>query len=145
MENKDSTRGWIFDLVNGIANDLAITNHLHEAFYAATKDFYDEVDGASQKMEDYRSLLLLTLKNRRSKMKTLIAQADEYDKRMWCPLKHAIESYMEAMEVWQAHETPETFQQMIDSTEVMSGILSVTLGLDLETCARCLSDFLKEN
>ena len=140
----NTSRGWVFDLVNSIANDLALTNHLHEAFYAAYKDAEDGIEGASDKIINYRKLMDMTLTNRRNKMNILKGQADSYDKHMWCPLKHAIESYMESMEVWQAHESKETFDAMITSTDILSGVLSLFLGMELEICGRCLSDQLKE-
>lgn len=141
--NNNSSRGWLFDLVNGIANDLATTNHLHEAYYGAYKDTLDEIEGSAKRLINYKKLLLMSVDNRRDKMRTLIEQADDYDDKMWCPLKHSIESYMEAMEVWQAFESEDTFKQMVKSTELMAGILSLALGMELETCARCLSDSLK--
>jgi hypothetical protein len=132
------SRGWVFDLVNSIANDLAIVNHLTESIYAAQKDADDGITDNS----DYKKILDIALANRRDKMNLLVEVADKYNKRMWCPLKHAIESYMESMEVWQAYENESTYNQMIKSTDVLAGCLSLFLGMELTTCGRCLSDQL---
>lgn len=136
----NTSRGWVFDLVNSIANDLAIVNHLTEAIYAAEKDREDGITDES----DYKQILDIALANRRDKMNTLISVAENYNKRMWCPLKHAIESYMESMEVWQAYENKDTYKQMVKSTDVLAGCLSLFLGMELTTCGRCLSDQLKD-
>lgn len=139
----NTSRGWIFDLVNSIANDLALTNHLHEAFYGAYKDSLEGIDGAPERVINYQKLMDMTLENRRNKMNILKEAAENYDSKMWCPLKHAIESYMESMEVWQANSTKETFYAMIKSTDILSGVLSLFLGMELEICARCLADSIK--
>ncbi len=140
----DTSRGWIFDLVNGIANDLATTNHLHENLYDAYSKVKEGEEGAMDEFNQYKKLLLMALENRRSKMRILKETTDDFNDKLWCPLKHTIESYMEAMEVWQATQTAETLVSLHDSTSLLAGVLSMALGMELESCARCLNDILKE-
>ena len=85
----------------------------------------------------------MTLANRRDKMASIKEYAEQYNDRMWCPLKHAIEGYMESMEVWQATFNDKHYIQMTKSMDILSGILSLFLGMELETCGRCLSDSFK--
>lgn len=148
----NTNRGWIFDQIQSISNDLAIVNHLHEAIYATDKDIEDiltiddnkeNVDTLLVKKQEYIELLKMALTNRRDKMASIKEYAEQYNDRMWCPLKHAIEGYMESMEVWQATFSDKHYIQMTKSMDILSGILSLFLGMELETCGRCLSDYLK--
>ena len=137
---KNSSREWFIDLVNSIANLLAIVNHLTEAVYSAEKDIADSIDGAAKNKEDYLEILLLSLDLRRRQMNLLKSQADYHDRRMWCPLKHGIESYMESMEVWQAEQSDETYANTIDAYNIMLKLLSKFLGRDVTLCGRCDDD-----
>jgi len=146
----NTSRGWIFDLVNAISNDLSITNHLHEALYGVEANISEldpddpiEVREELERLRDgYLKLIKMSLETRRSKMAYLKDNAVIYNKMMWCPLKHAIESYMETMEVWQATMSDESYKHMMESTSILSGVLSMFLGVELEVCARCLADSL---
>ena len=149
---KNTSRGWIFDQIQSIANDLSIVNHLTEAIYATEKDIEDveivqstdnDIEGLIQLKNDYIQLLKLTLDNRRDKMNSIKNASPEYNKRMWCTLKHAIESYMESMEVWQATFSDEHYSQMNKSMDILSGAISLFIGSELELCGRCLSDSMK--
>lgn len=149
-DNKAHTsRGYVFDLVNSIANDLSTVNHLSEAVYGVESLLSDAEGEEREKLlstkENYLKLLEQALELRRAKMIMLKETAEQHDPKMWCPLKHSIEGYMEAMEVYQAEKTPRSYRLMIDSMSLMSGVLSLFLGMELENCMRCLSDQLKEN
>lgn len=149
-DNREHTsRGHIFDLVNSIANDLATVNHLTEALYGVESLLSDaegdERDDLLNTKYNYSKLLENALELRRAKMVMLKESAIDHDPKMWCPLKHSIEGYMEAMEVYQADKTPRSYKLMVDSMSLMSGVLSLFLGMELENCMRCLADALKEN
>ncbi len=136
----NASREWFFDLVNSIANLLAIVNHLTEAIYGAEKDITDKIDGAEKDKKDYLDILELSLQLRREQMALLKEQADYHDRRMWCPLKHAIESYMESMEVWQADNNDTTYKQMMLAYKIMLMCLSKFLGREITLCGRCDTD-----
>lgn len=136
----NSSRDWIFDLVNSIANLLAITNHATEAAYGAEQDGKLDIDGADDDKAEYVEIALMALELRRSQMNLLKEQADYFDKRMWCPLKHAIEMYMETMEVWQAEQNDTTYKHMMLAYDILLKCLSKFLGREVTLCGRCDSD-----
>lgn len=136
----NASREWFFDLVNSIANLLAITNHLTEAAYGAEQDSKLGLDDADNDKAEYLEIALMALELRRSQMNLLKEQADYFDKRMWCPLKHAIEMYMETMEVWQAEQNDDTYKHMILAYDILLKCLSKFLGREITLCGRCDSD-----
>lgn len=151
INNQNTSRGWIFDLVTSIGEDLANTSHLHEVLYSLNKDV-NEADDSMDKDEllklqlrrdDTEELLKMTLANRRAKMNYLKSQAEDYDKLMWCSLKHSILAWGTSVEVWEATFSDDAHKLMMNSTNIMAGVLSMFLGMELEVCQRCLADSLK--
>jgi len=136
----DTTRGWITDMLNAIANATANNSHLLEVIYKAYIGIENGESGSAEKLIKYKQLLSANLSNRRRMMNVLKDSAVEYNKDMWCSLKHAVEGWMQTTEVWEANQTPETFEIMVSSTDIMYDILGMFLGEDLELCGRCFDD-----
>ena len=136
----DTTRGWLTDMLNAIANATANNSHLLEVMYKAYIGIDNGEDGSAEKLIRYKKLLNANLDNRRRMMNVLKDSAVEYNKDMWCSLKHSTECWMQTTEVWQANPTPDTFEIMISATDIMYEILGMFLGEDLELCGRCFDD-----
>lgn len=141
MNNDNTSRGWVIDLVGSIANDLALSNHLIENIINQKNLLINGGEADSEKLDRYISLEKTVTSIRRSKMRLLI-QDVEFDKELWCPLKHAIESFMQSSEVYQATGSEESLVMMTESNNVLAGIISLSLGMELEPCMRCVSDKL---
>jgi hypothetical protein len=147
MDNNMS-RGWAMDLINSIANDLALANHLTETLHAKEVDLAmaseDDKERLEKNISDIRGLISNAVSLRRQKMNRLADAFEGYDPRMWCAVKHSIEGYMEAMEVFHATNSPEDWAILKTSMSQMSSVLSVALGFDLQPCARCFADELRD-
>lgn len=144
--NDMSSRGWVQDLIQSIANDLAIYNHLTEKLYSLMED--DEGD-LTEEITHIQMTMSSVSDTRRRKMKMLENQFVGFDPKMHCALKHAIEGAMEMIEVYSAIITsPRIDQQTRDDADQMfyethqnlAQILSLAFGLDFDTCWRCVSD-----
>lgn len=147
MDNNMS-RGWAMDLVNSIANDLALANHLTETLHAKEVDLAiaseEDKERLEKQIQSIRSILVGAVELRRKKMNRLADTFEDYDPRMWCAIKHSIESYMEAMEVFHATNDPDDWLILKTTMSQMSSVLSVALGYEMQPCARCFSDELRE-
>jgi hypothetical protein len=140
-DNTNTSRGWVLDLISSIANDLALSNHLIENIInQQNKLEQGEIDDTSQ-LYTYQELEHRVTKLRRDKMRFLIADV-EFNKELWCPLKHAIESFMQMSEVYQATGTADALSLMVESNNILAGLISLSLGMELEACMRCVSDKL---
>ena len=138
MEDTNSqsitSRGWVMDLMQSIANDLATVNHLKERLYAAKRDESSDagvIEEAIQSITD----------TRRKKMKLLEGQFLEFDDKMHCAVKHQLESLIEMMEVYDAYQ--ESVDLLQESWENWALVVSFAFGVELTDCARCLLDQLK--
>lgn len=145
MENTNSqnitSRGWVMDLMQSIANDLATVNHLKEKLYSIKQETVPEDPIA----EDIRKYIEKTIQcitdTRRKKMKLLEDQFLEFDDKMHCAVKHQLESLIEMMEVYDAY--PEAVDLLQESWENWASVISFAFGVELTDCARCLLDQLK--
>lgn len=147
MDNNMS-RGWAMDLINSIANDLALANHLTETLHAKEVDLAmadaEDKERLEKQIQSIKSLLANAVTLRRQKMNRLADTFEDYDPRMWCSMKHSIESYMEAMEVFHATNDPDDWAILKSSMSQMSSVLSVSLGYEMQPCARCFADELRD-
>ena len=133
-DNSLTSRGWVMDLMQSIANDLATVNHLKEHLYSDKKDGADtaDIEATIQNITD----------TRRKKMALLESQFLEFDDKMHCALKHQLESLMEMMEVYDAY--PESVDLLQESWQNWAAVVSSALGVEPTDCARCLLDQLKQ-
>ena len=146
MNENNASRGWVMDLVNSIANDLALANHLTETLHAKEVDLKnvegDEAKAITEQISNIETILRRTTDLRRKKMSRLVETFDDYDPRMWCAIKHSIESYMQSMEVFHATNSKEDWVLFQESIDNMASVISVATGHEMQSCARCFSDQL---
>ena len=125
-----SSRGYLVDLIESIGEKTALASHIREKIEAG-KD-----------VEKNRQILEKTLNLRRKQMSYLLSEAEKADPDYWCDNKHAIKSWVQDGEVYEATLTEETEQFLKESSEILAMELSCFLGMEFEVCARCLFDRL---
>lgn len=135
MNNKDSSRQFLMDLLESIIDDLALTSHAKENISYLARQNED--------IDFWQDIHDLALENRRYKMNLLFSYSDDYDADMWCAFKHAADSYGKSIEVWQAEDNNKTFESMLASERILMKIFSKAMGFKLEVCGRCLSEQIK--
>jgi len=136
-----TSRGWVMDLMQSIANDLATVNHLKERLYSTMRDVAPDDPFEKRDREYIEKTIQCITDTRRKKMKLLEDQFLEFDDKMHCAVKHQLESLMEMMEVYDAY--PESVDLLQESWENWASVISFAFGVELTDCARCLLDQLK--
>lgn len=124
-----SSRAYLVDLIRSIGEKTALTDHLEEKLL-------------SNPSEDLKALIEQITTLRRKQMNTLLSEAESPNPLFWCDFKHAIKAFTNDVEVYEATYTDEAFEQMKLSSEILAGVTSLFLGMDFQTCARCLYDKL---
>lgn len=128
-----SSRGYLVDLIESIGEKTALASHIREKIEAG-KD-----------VENNREILKKVLALRREQMSYLMSQVDEPNPDYWCDFKHAVKSWIQDSEVYEATLTEETEHLMIKSSEILAMEISSILGMEFEVCARCIFDRLLVN
>lgn len=124
-----SSRAYLVDLIRSIGEKTALVDHLEE------KMINEPSDKLKALIEQITTL-------RRKQMNTLLSEAESPNPLFWCDFKHAVKAFTNDVEVYEATYTDEAFEQMKLSSEIMAGVTSLFLGMDFQTCARCLYDKL---
>lgn len=124
-----SSRAYLVDLIRSIGEKTALTDHLEEKLL-------------SNPSEELKALIEQITALRRKQMNTLISQAENPNPLFWCDFKHAVKAFTNDVEVYEATYTDEAFEQMKLSSEILAGVTSLFLGMEFQTCARCLYDKL---
>lgn len=122
-----SSRAWLVDLIHSIGEKTALTDHLEEKLHLEDSEHLEKI------IDNILDL-------RRSQMNLLLEQAEKPNPLFWCDFKHAVKSWVHDTEVYEANLTPKTKEQMIKSADNLASITSLFLGMEFETCARCLND-----
>lgn len=122
-----SSRAWVVDLIHSIGEKTALVDHLEE-----------KLD--TDKPEHLQELISEVLNLRREQMSLLLENGEKPDPTYWCDFKHAVKSYTHDAEVYEANLNERTRQNMIASSRILAGATSLFLGMEFETCARCLYD-----
>lgn len=122
-----SSRAWVVDLIHSIGEKTALVDHLEEKI--GTED-----------SEQIEQIIAKLLNLRRNQMSFLLEQAEKPNPLYWCDFKHAVKSWTNDVEVYEANLTEKTKTLMIESSEVLAMTTSLFLGMEFETCARCLYD-----
>lgn len=125
-----SSRAYIVDLIHSIGEKTALADHLEEKIIAK-KD-----------VEKNEKILVEILSLRREQMSFLMEQGEKPDPDEWCAFKHAVKSFTQDVEVYEANPCDQTRDFMIRSADVLAMEISKLLGMEFETCARCLADQL---
>lgn len=125
-----SSRGYLLDLIESIGEKTALASHTREKIESG-KD-----------VENNRAILARTLALRRKQMSYLLSEVEKADPEYWCDFKHAVKSWVQDSEVYEATPNESTEQMMRESSEILAMEISSLLGMEFETCARCVFDRL---
>ena len=128
-----SSRGYLTDMMESIAEKIALASHIEEKL-RATQDKEEE---ANLKIELERVLDL-----RRKQMSRLLAKSENPNPLFWCQFKHALGSFIRDCEVYEATKEDEDLEIAKESSNVLAMSTSQFLGMEFEVCARCLADKL---
>lgn len=148
MTNKTQTsRQWILDAVELIANLIAMSSHAQELINIYTIDFNgaseSEQDDIISKINEQKIFLSEANRIRRNYMSALEKEFGA-EKQLWCEFKHAVGTYGFACEVYAANPSNPVLEGgQQDCYELMNKVISAFLNLDeLLPCGRCLADKL---
>lgn len=122
-----SSRAWVVDLIHAIGEKTALVDHLEEKI-------------GTDKSDKVEQLIAEALTLRRKQMDLLLRNSEHPDPTWWCDFKHAVKSWTHDVEVYEANLNEETRGIMIKSSEILASVTSLFLGMEFETCARCLYD-----
>ena len=75
-------------------------------------------------------------------MNQLLSLGENPNPEYWCAFKHAVKAWTMDCEVYEATLDEESFENMVESSNVLASMISLFLGMEFETCARCLYDKL---
>lgn len=122
-----SSRGYLVDLIESIGEKICLTSHIEEQLRAENDN-------------DLKVMLEKVLALRREEMSDLLSKAENPDPRYHCQFKHALGSFMRDVEVYEATMDEKDLQRTIESADLLAMVTSKYLGMEFETCARCLWD-----
>lgn len=122
-----SSRAYLVDLIHSIGEKTALEDHLIEKL-----PDHPELKDTIKKVADLR----------RSQMNQLLASGEKPNPEYWCAFKHAVKAWTLDCEVYEATLDKESYENMINSSEELAIMTSLFLGMEFETCARCLYDKL---
>lgn len=125
-----SSRAWMVDEIHSIGEKTALADHLEEVI---------------EEFPETQEVLQRLLKLRRKQMQHLADQTENSNPKFWCAFKHAVKAFTLDSEVYEAVMDEETKQNMIESGDILASLISLFLGMDFETCARCVYDRLLLN
>lgn len=121
-----TSRAWLVDLIRSIGEKLALCDHLSEKFDDAVA----------------RKLYLDVLQERRNEMQLLVDSVENPNLEYWCAFKHALKSWVLAIEVYDAKPNSKTLIAVKNTADILAGVTSLFLGLDFKLCERCLYEQL---
>lgn len=97
-----------------------------------------------EKLTDYREDLIQCANLRRRMMVSCFEMFSGGDKDVWCMVKHLAVSAYCAWEVWQASDDdPELLDIAVEANKMLTKYITRFLGMEVTSCASCLSDYLK--
>lgn len=122
-----SSRAWVVDEIHSIGEKTALCDHLEEL-----------IDDCPEVGEVLQNVLNL----RRKQMQHIADQNENSNPKFWCAFKHAVKAFTLDSEVYEATLDDVAKQNMIESGDILASLISLFLGMDFETCARCVYDRL---
>ena len=122
-----SSRAYLVDLIHSIGEKTALEDHLIEK-----QPDHPELNELIEKVADLR----------RSQMNQLLASGEKPNPDWWCAFKHAVKAWTLDCEVYEATLDKESYDNMVKSSNHLAEMTSLFLGMEFETCARCLYDKL---
>lgn len=124
-----SSRGYETDLIESICECIALSSHIEEVLKDENND-------------DVKEMLKSSLGLRRKQMSRLLEMADNPNPKFHCIVKHSLGAWWRQMEVWEATLDEEDYILAKELGDLSAMCLSKYLGLEFETCQRCLYDSL---
>lgn len=124
-----SSRGYETDLIESICDNIALASHLEELLREEYSD-------------DTAKMLSTVLKLRRRQMSHLLEMGDSPNPKFHCIVKHALGAWWKQTEVFEATMNREDYELAQELGNVVAMALSKYLGLEFQTCQRCLWDIL---
>lgn len=128
-----SSRGYLTDMIESIAEKVALASHIEEKIRGSE----DETE-----VENLKNMLERVLKLRREQMSRLLEKAENPNPMFWCQFKHALGAFMRDCEVYEATNEDIDLEIAKQSADILAMNISLFLGMEFETCARCLADRL---
>lgn len=125
-----SSRGYTVDIIHSIGEKTALADHIEELIIA----------GEDPEINKMILEHLLTL--RRNQMSYLLEHGEKPNPRYWCAFKHAVKAFTLDVEAYEATLNKTALDQAKASADNLAMVTSKLLGMDFETCARCLNDQL---
>ena len=122
-----SSRAYLVDLIHSIGEKTALEDHLIEKL-----PDHPELKELIEKVADLR----------RSQMNQLLVSGEKPNPDWWCAFKHAVKAWTLDCEVYEATLDKESYDNMVKSSNHLAEMTSLFLGMEFETCARCLYDKL---
>lgn len=150
MKNVNSSSGMAEDLIRAIVQMTCAEMHLKTLYEKTVSEMEnglaDLSDGGMaviEKANAYIEDLEQSASIRRSMMRKLFSMFDG-DKDVWCMVKHLGAANMQVWEAWQnSDDDPELLELALQSNEMFVSYITRFLGMEITSCASCLSDMLK--
>ncbi len=130
-----TSRSWLVDLIKAIGEKTALVDHLEEKLCSDKE--YDT--------ESIVKIIEACLDLRRGEMDLLLRNGEKPNPDFWCEFKHAVKSFTEDSETYEATLTSEALDNMKKSADILAGVTSLFLGIKFATCSRCLFDMMLIN
>lgn len=130
-----TSRWWLLDMVNFIADNIAFVSHAQELINANSST-QDNLESNAD---------LITIRDEATEMRRFamqyIQKELDCDKHYWCLVKHAIWSYQYATECLYANiNDPLLVLLQQKAYENMVATVSKRVKSEMVTCSRCLED-----
>ena len=125
-----SSRGFMVDMIDSIGEKTALSSHIREKIESG-KD-----------IDKNKEILKKVLFTRRQQMNRLLEEAEKADPDYWCDFKHSVKSWVQDAEIYEATLSDKDLEVLNSSSEILAMEISCFLGMEFETCARCIFDRL---
>lgn len=149
--NKDSSRHAVMEVVEIIANYIALQSHYTELYQnkitdLSNPDLFTEEDIVKLQDEaaDFWTERTEVLNKRRAAMRILKSMAVDCDEQRWCEMKHKIWVYQFTQELVDTDPDNEEYINLAEESYAsMVKTLSQFLWVEIATCWRCILDSLQ--
>lgn len=125
-----SSRGYETDLIESISENIALAGHL------------EEIGKDADAPDDLKEILKTALTIRRKQMSRLLEMSDNPNPKYHCAVKHALGAWWRQQEVYEATMDEKDFDLAKELGDLSAMCLSKYLGLEFQTCQRCMFDLL---
>ena len=152
MVVSESSRWAEVDMLEYIKNLLALYSHLHEKYHEITYEIdYKHDELSDEELTDLTNeasklwfRIRKSYKLRQAMMKKLKECAVDYNNKYHCDLKHLIDAWWVAQEVWNTNmEDNELEEIMLETETLMYETLWDYLWIEHVVCWRCIKDELE--